>query len=87
MGKIGLIYAMEAELESLLERSGAEKLETVAGVPFYAVAPGIVACAGGIGQVNLAMATQLLLTRYATDLVLNDPARRHAGAGRAIRPA
>ena len=32
MGKIGLIYAMEAELESLLERSGAEKLETVAGV-------------------------------------------------------
>ena len=43
MGKIGLIYAMEAELESLLERSGAEKLETVAGVPFYAVAPGIVA--------------------------------------------
>lgn len=71
MGKIGLIYAMEAELESLLERSGAEKLETVAGVPFYAVAPGIVACAGGIGKVNIAMATQLLLTRYAPDLVLN----------------
>lgn len=71
MGKIGLIYAMEAELESLLERSGAEKLETVAGVPFYAVAPGIVACAGGIGKVNIAMATQLLLTRHAPDLVLN----------------
>ena len=71
MGKIGLIYAMEAELESLLERSGAEKLETVAGVPFYAVAPGIVACAGGIGKVNIAMATQLLLTHYAPDLVLN----------------
>ena len=71
MGKIGLVYAMEAELESLLERSGAEKLETVAGVPFYAVAPGIVACAGGIGKVNIAMATQLLLTHYAPDLVLN----------------
>lgn len=40
-------------------------------MPFYAVAPGIVACAGGIGKVNIAMATQLLLTRYAPDLVLN----------------
>ena len=71
MKKIGLVYAMEGELESLLQGSGACKMETIAGVPFYAIAPGIVAIAGGIGKVNIAMATQLLIQRYGPDLILN----------------
>ena len=71
MKKIGLVYAMEGDLESLLQNSGACKMETIAGVPFYAIAPGIVAIAGGIGKVNIAMATQLLIQRYGPDLILN----------------
>lgn len=71
MKRIGLVYAMEAELASLLENSGAKWLETVAGVPFYEIAPELIACAGGIGKVNIAMATQLLLMRYAPELVIN----------------
>lgn len=71
MKKIGLVYAMEAELESLLQCSGACRIETIAGVPFYAIAPGLIACAGGVGKVNIAMATQLLLLRYDPDFVLN----------------
>ena len=71
MKRIGLVYAMEGELASLLENTNATKLETVAGVHFYDIAPGIIACAGGIGKVNIAMATQLLLMRYAPDLVFN----------------
>lgn len=71
MKRIGLIYAMEGELASLLENCDARKLETVAGVHFYDIAPGIIACAGGIGKVNIAMAAQLMLMRYAPDLVFN----------------
>ena len=71
MKRIGLVYAMEGELESLLQSTGACRLETVAGVHFYGIAPGIMACAGGIGKVNIAMATQLLILRYAPDLIVN----------------
>lgn len=68
--KIGLLYAMEDELKSLLHPAS-RLLETVSGVPFYEIAPDLIACAGGIGKVNCAMATQLLIDRYAPDVILN----------------
>lgn len=68
--KIGLLYAMEDELKSLLHPE-ARLLETAAGVPFYEIAPDLIACAGGIGKVNCAMAAQLLIDRYAPDVILN----------------
>ena len=68
--KIALSYAMAGEIESILP-SGAEPLETIAGVPFYAIDDNIIACCGGIGKVNAAMATQLCIDRYRPDLILN----------------
>jgi adenosylhomocysteine nucleosidase len=69
--KIALLYAMTAEIESLLTRQEAQLLETVAGVSFYRVRPDVIACCGGISKVNAAMATQLLIDRYHPDLILN----------------
>lgn len=68
---IGLAYAMDTELASLLAQAGERPLETVNGVSFYEIEPGIIACAGGIGKVNAAMAAQLFLDRYRPDWVLN----------------
>ena len=69
--KIGLVYAMTGEIESLLTQENAQPLQTVAGVPFYQIRPDVIACAGGVSKVNAAMATQLLISLYQPDLVLN----------------
>ena len=68
--KIALSYAMPGEIESILPPE-AQPLETVAGVPFYAIDDQIIAYCGGIGKVNAAMATQLCIDRCHPDLILN----------------
>lgn len=65
-----LSYAMPGEIASLLP-AGAEPLETVAGVSFYAIDEHITAFCGGVGKVNAAMAAQLCIDRYHPDLILN----------------
>ncbi len=69
--KIGLIYAMTGEIESLLTQENAQPLQTVAGVPFYQIREDVIACAGGVSKVNAAMATQLMISLYQPDLILN----------------
>ena len=69
--KIGLVYAMTGEIESLLTQENAQPLQTVAGVPFYQIRPDVIACAGGVSKVNAAMGAQLLISLYHPDLVLN----------------
>ena len=66
----GLLYAMKGEIESLLPE-GAEPEKTVAGVPFYRIRENVVACCGGVGKVNAAMATQLLIDLYAPGRIVN----------------
>lgn len=68
---VGLIYAMRGEIESLLSAENAQPLQTAAGVEFYQIRPNVIACAGGVSKVNAAMATQLLISLYHPDLVLN----------------
>ena len=68
---IGMIYAMTLEIESLLTNENAQPLQTVAGVPFYKIRDNVIACAGGVGKVNAAMATQLMISLYQPDLILN----------------
>ena len=68
--KIALSYAMAEEIASILP-GGAKPVETVAGVPFYAIDEDIAAYCGGIGKVNAAMATQLCIDRLHPDLILN----------------
>ena len=69
--KIGLMYAMPGEIESLLTQEGTHLLQTVAGVSFYHIREDVIACCGGVGKVNAAMATQLLITLYRPDVILN----------------
>lgn len=66
----GLLYAMKGEIESLLPE-GAEPELVEAGVPFYRIREDVVACCGGVGKVNAAMATQLFIDHYHPGRILN----------------
>ena len=69
--RIGLAYAMEEEIASLLADTGAKHLETARGVSVYEIEPGILAYAGGIGKVNAAMSAQYFIDRYQPDWIVN----------------
>ena len=69
--KIGLQFAMPAEIHALPGFETFPLMETVSGVPFYEVAPNIIACAGGVSKVNAAMAAEILCLKYGVDLILN----------------
>ena len=69
--KIGLQFAMPAELHALPGARNLTPFETVSGVPFYQVAPNILACAGGVSKVNAAMAAEIFCLKYGVDLILN----------------
>ena len=66
---IALFYAMPSEIDSLIH--GAAPMETVHGVSFYRIRPNVIACCGGVGKVNAAMAAALLIEHYHPDLILN----------------
>ena len=67
--KIALLYAMPKEINSLIHDRAPD--EVVSGVSFYHLRDDLVACCGGVGKVNAAMATQLLIDRYRPDLIVN----------------
>ena len=69
--KIGLQFAMPVELHSLPGAKELQAFETVSGVPFFEIAPNIIACAGGVSKVNAAMAAEILCLKYGVDLILN----------------
>lgn len=69
--KIGLQFAMPAELHALPGAESLTPMETVSGVPFYQIAPEIVAAEGGVGKVNAAMAAEILCREYGVNLILN----------------
>ena len=73
--KIGMMYAMDGEIESLLKNENAHFLEKVAGASFYQIREDVVACAGGVGKVNAAMSAGGLRRR------------RGQGERRHVRPA
>ena len=69
--KLALQFAMPAELHALPGAKDLTPFETISGVPFFEVAPGILACAGGVSKVNAAMAAEIFCLRYGVDLILN----------------
>ena len=69
--RIGVLYAMPKEAKGLLAACAAAEPETIAGMPVYLLRGGAVACIGGVGKVNTAMAVQMLLDRYDVDCVVN----------------
>ena len=69
--RIGMQFAMESELHALPGAKDLKPFETISGVPFYQVAPDIIACAGGIGKVNAAMAAECMILRFGVELMVN----------------
>ena len=69
--KIGLQFAMPVELHALPGAKDLEPFETVSGVPFFEIAPDIIACASGISKVNAAMGAEILCLKYGVDMILN----------------
>ncbi|WP_312612325.1 5'-methylthioadenosine/S-adenosylhomocysteine nucleosidase [Oscillibacter sp.] len=69
--KVALQFAMPAELHALPGARELPAIETVSGIPFFEVAPGILACAGGVGKVNAAAAAEILCLRFGAELILN----------------
>jgi adenosylhomocysteine nucleosidase len=69
--KIGLQFAMESELHALPGAKELTPFETVSGVPFFEVAPDVLACASGISKVNAAMGAEIFCLKYGVDLILN----------------
>lgn len=69
--KIGLLFAMAAELHAMPGLKELPAFETISGIPFFQVAPDIIACAAGIGKVNAAMGAQLLCAHFKVDMVVN----------------
>lgn len=66
---IALFYAMPSEINSLIH--DAAPMEVVHGVSFYRLRHNLMACCGGVGKVNAAMAAALLIERYHPDLIIN----------------
>lgn len=69
--KIGIQFAMPPEFHAMPGAREIEPFETVSGVPFYRLAPDIIACAGGIGKVNAAMAAEILILRHGARGLVN----------------
>lgn len=69
--KIGMQLAMPSEFRALPGTENLTPFETVSGVDFYRLSPDIIACTGGVGKVNAAMAAEILCLKYGVDLILN----------------
>ena len=69
--KIGMQFAMPAELHALPGAKDLQPFEVISGVPFYQVAPDVLACASGISKVNAAMGAEIFCLKYGVDLILN----------------
>ena len=69
--KIGLVYAMGAEIRSIIDEYNLTDPEYHMGMPFYRVSDNIIAVAGGVGKVNTAAATTLMCELYNVDVIVN----------------
>ncbi|WLR49944.1 5'-methylthioadenosine/S-adenosylhomocysteine nucleosidase [Bacillus tianshenii] len=72
--KIGIIGAMDEEVQILKDKMGNRELDTVANCEFYTGdinGVEVVLLRSGIGKVNAAMATTILLDRHNPDMVIN----------------
>lgn len=71
---IGIIGAMELEIEALKELMDSARIETVSSVYFYRgriSGREVVVAAAGVGKVNAAVCAQTMILQYSPDLVIN----------------
>ena len=69
--KIALAYAMPGEIKSMLKAADAPCMESPCGVSVYQLEEDVLAYGCGVGKVNAAMSTQLVIDRHHPDLILN----------------
>ncbi|EJP21706.1 MTA/SAH nucleosidase [Peptostreptococcaceae bacterium AS15] len=74
MKKIGIIGAMQEEIDTLIPMIEDMKIENISHLPFYIGAYNdieviVVRC--GVGKVNAAMCTQILVDKFNPDYVIN----------------
>lgn len=71
---LGIIGAMEVEVEKLREMMDAPQVQTVAGMTFYQgkiSGKDVVVVRSGIGKVNAGLCSQILVDRYQVDGIVN----------------
>lgn len=74
MKRIGIIGAMEIEVEELKKRMEVKAVKKIAGMEFCEGHYGdneVIIVRSGIGKVNAAICTQLLADRYGAEMVIN----------------
>lgn len=74
MKKIGIIGAMDEEINMLKEEMEGVNITDIASMSFYEgrlMGAPLVVVRSGIGKVNAAICTQILVDRYGVDLVIN----------------
>lgn len=69
--EIALLFAMRDEIAAMLRGEETPLIAQEAGVEFYRIRPRVIACCGGVGKVNAAMSTQMLIDKYHPDLIIN----------------
>ncbi|WP_255570079.1 5'-methylthioadenosine/adenosylhomocysteine nucleosidase [Cohnella sp. CFH 77786] len=72
-GTIGIIGAMQEEIDLLLRAIQDERVERHAGISYYVGrlhGTNVVLCKSGVGKVNAAVCTQVLIDRFGADAVI-----------------
>lgn len=74
MNRIGIIGAMQIEIDLLLEKLLIKEEHTIAGIPFYKgnfMDTEIIITRCGVGKVNAAACTQILINKFDVDSIIN----------------
>ncbi|EOD01291.1 5'-methylthioadenosine/adenosylhomocysteine nucleosidase [Caldisalinibacter kiritimatiensis] len=74
MNKIGIIGAMDEEIEIIKDKMTIDKIQQVAGMEFYLGKledREVVLVRCGIGKVNAAVCTQILISKFSVSMVIN----------------
>ncbi len=74
MSKIGIIGAMEEEVHTLKNEMNIKEIKTIANVDFYTGTIGtkkVVLARCGVGKVNAAICTQILISVLGVDTIIN----------------
>ncbi len=74
MNTIGIIGAMEVEVNTLKAQMNIESVETIASMDFYKGTyhnRNVIIVRSGIGKVNAAICTQILIGQFGADAIIN----------------
>ncbi|MEX0137028.1 5'-methylthioadenosine/adenosylhomocysteine nucleosidase [Bacillus nitratireducens] len=74
MNRIGIIGAMQIEIDLFLEKLHIKEKHTIAGMPFYIgefMGTEVIITRSGVGKVNAAACTQTLIHKFNVDAIIN----------------